>query len=107
MSVNPILAALSQQQQTPNQSMSSKPQVTIPQGNTVDRTQQAIQNAQAMMQQFKMAGNPMQMLAQNPNYQRAMQRIQAATNPRQAFYNRARELGVDPEEFIRQIQGGM
>lgn len=107
MSVNPILAALSQQQQMPNQSMSSQPQTAIPQGNTVDRTQQAIQNAQAMMQQFKMASNPMQMLAQNPSYQRAVQRIKTATNPQQAFYNRARELGVDPDQFIKQLKGGM
>lgn len=62
---------------------------------------------QAMMQQFKMASNPMQMLAQNPSYQRAMQRVQAATNPKQAFYNRARELGVDPDQFIQQLKGGM
>lgn len=68
--------------------------MAIPQGNTIDRTQQAIQNAQAMMQQFKMAGNP-------------MQRVKMATNPKQAFYDRARELGVDPDQFIQQLKGGM
>lgn len=56
------------------------------------------------------AGNPqvmmMQMLQQNPNYQKALDYIQQCGGDQQkAFYQMAREKGIDPEEVLSVLRG--
>ena len=75
--------------------------------------QQRIQSAAApvksLMQAMKTMQNPQaalqQMLAQNPNYQQAMAMIQKYGNdPGQAFYELAKQNGIDPNEILNALK---
>lgn len=74
-----------------------------------------MQNAVAQMQQlmnaYKAAQNPQafiqQSLQSNPAYQNAVNRIKQFQDPKAAFYARAKELGINPEEFLSNFKGGM
>ena len=46
-----------------------------------------------------------QMLQNNPQYQQAMQLVnQAGGDPRQAFYQMAQQMGVNPDEILSMIK---
>lgn len=62
-----------------------------------------------MMNMFKGAGNPQQllnnMLSQNPQMQNVMQLVNnSGKNPKDLFYELAKQKGVDPNEILRQLQ---
>ena len=62
-----------------------------------------------MVNMVRNAPNPtavMQQLAMtNPNMQNVMRYIQAnGGDARSAFYNKAAEMGVDPEQILRQLR---
>ena len=62
-----------------------------------------------LMQMIKGSGNPQamlqQMLQNNPQYQQAMQLVnQAGGDPRQAFYQMAQQMGVNPDEILSMIK---
>lgn len=72
-----------------------------------------------MKQQIKMLANQMrtaqnpqaflnQMLSTNPQLSSAVEYIKAnGGNPQTAFFNYARELGIDPQQFINQIKASL
>ena len=102
---NPIMMALQQNQ--PQQPTNTP---IIP-TNGANQMQEAVMRAQQMMNAYQMAQNPtgyiQQNLQNNPAFQRAVQRINQFKDPHQAFMTRCQELGVDPNEFLRQYKGGM
>ena len=62
-----------------------------------------------MMQMIRGSGNPQAMLQQmmqnNPQYQQVMQLVnQAGGDPRQAFYQMAQQMGVNPDEIISMLK---
>ena len=55
----------------------------------------SLRNPQAMMNQ---------MLMNNPNAQQALSLIkQAGNNPQQAFATLAKQKGIDPQEFMKEL----
>lgn len=65
---------------------------------TADRNQQ-------MINAIKMAKNPQAMLQNMPQYKQIMNYIQQnGGNAKEAFYNKAREMGVNPDEFLNQLK---
>ena len=68
-----------------------------------------MQQLKGIMAQVKTAQNPQlmlnQMLGNNPNLGQAMELIkQAGGNGQQAFYNYAKQLGVDPQQVLNMLQ---
>ena len=62
----------------------------------------ALSNIQQAVQLAK--GNPLALM-QGPQYQQAMQLIQqAGGDARAAFYNLARQKGVDPEQILSMLK---
>ena len=62
-----------------------------------------------MMQMIRSSGNPQAMLQQmmqnNPQYQQVMQLVnQAGGDPKQAFYQMANQMGVNPDEIISMLR---
>ena len=62
-----------------------------------------------MMQMIRSSGNPQammqQMMSNNPQYQQAMQLVQqAGGDPKQAFYQMANQMGVNPDEIIGMLR---
>lgn len=62
-----------------------------------------------MMQMFKLSPNPQafiqQVMANNPQAANALQLIQThGGDARAAFYDLARQKGIDPEAFLKLIQ---
>ena len=62
-----------------------------------------------MMQMIRQSGNPQAMLQQmmqnNPQYQQVMQLVnQAGGDPKQAFYQMANQMGVNPDEIISMLR---
>lgn len=96
------MAALGTPQQTPIGTTSP---------NAANQMQAAVAQVQQMMQAYKAAQNPQafiqQSLQSNPAYQKAVNRIKQFQDPKSAFYARAKELGVDPEQFLSNFKGGM
>ena len=105
MALNPIMQALQNNPQQAQQSTITAPNVTV------NPMQQAVMQAQQMMQDYQKMTNPaayiQQRLQNDPAFQRAVQRINQFKDPRQAFMTRCQELGVDPNEFLKQYKGGM
>lgn len=69
---------------------------------------QMIQQLKGLMNQIKMAQNPQlalnQMLMNNPKAQEALNFIkQNGNNPQTAFTLLARQKGVDPAEFLKEL----
>ena len=65
-----------------------------------------IKNAMNMARSI---GNPQmminQMLSQNPNYAQVQQIIQQyGGDPKQAFYGMCQQMGVDPQEILKQLK---
>ena len=55
--------------------------------------------------QIKGMGNPQMMLQQMPQYRQIMDYIQAnGGDAKAAFYAKAQELGVDPEEILKAMR---
>ena len=64
-------------------------------GSNMSRIQQAVQ---------AMKGNPLALM-NGPQYQQAMKLIQqAGGDPRAAFYNLARQTGVDPDQLLSMLK---
>ena len=62
-----------------------------------------------MMRMVRMAQNPtlavQEMVRKNPQFQQAEQFIkQTGGDPKQAFYALAKQKGVDPDAFLRELQ---
>ena len=53
--------------------------------------------------------NPMELFSQmaknNPQFEPVMKALNSGTNPQQIFETMCKERGIDPNEFIRQLQG--
>ena len=69
-----------------------------------------MQSIKQMAQMFKAASNPQafiqQMMANNPNQAAQIMSLlqQNSNDPKAAFYSLAKQKGIDPEEFLRQLQ---
>ena len=66
-------------------------------------------NLKQMLQMLRVARNPQEMLSQmmqnNPQYREIIDYIQQnGGDPKQAFYKKAQEMGVDPNEILSQLQ---
>ena len=63
-----------------------------------------------MAKMFKAASNPQafiqQMMANNPNQAAQIMSLlqQNGNDPKAAFYSLAKQKGIDPDEFLRQLQ---
>ena len=59
-----------------------------------------------MVNQIKSMGNPQMMLQQMPQYKQIMNYVnQNGGDAKSAFYNKAKEMGVDPEEIVKALRG--
>lgn len=55
--------------------------------------------------QLKALGNPQAMLQQMPQYNQVMEYVQACGgNPQDAFYKKAKEMGINPEDILSQLR---
>lgn len=60
---------------------------------------------QQMINAIKTARNPQAMLQNMPQYKQVMDYIQQnGGNAKEAFYSKAREMGVNPEEILNQLK---
>lgn len=58
------------------------------------------------MTQIKSMGNPQMMLQQIPQYRQVMDYVnQNGGDAKSAFYSKAKEMGVDPEEILKALRG--
>lgn len=62
-----------------------------------------------LISMYKSASNPQALLndlmAQNPNYRKVMNMIQSSgKSPKELFYEKANELGVNPENILNQLR---
>ena len=73
-----------------------------------NQTKPQMQQAKQLFRQLMSMGNPQammnQMLMNNPNTQQAFNFIkQAGNSPQQAFVNLAKQKGIDPQEFMKEL----
>lgn len=60
--------------------------------------------AQQNIQQLKnLMRNPEALLRQNPMFNQVLQ-MTKGQNPKDVFYSMARARGIDPDEFLRELQ---
>lgn len=68
---------------------------------------QAIQQVKRMMNMFRAASNPQQMLMQaaqqNPAISTVMQMC-SGKNPKDVFYEQCQKMGVNPDDIINQLR---
>lgn len=58
-----------------------------------------------MIRQIKAIGNPQMMIQQMPQYQQVMDYVnQNGGDAKSAFYKMAKEMGVDPDEFLKAMR---
>ena len=58
-----------------------------------------------MVQQIKSVGNPQMMLQQMPQYRQVMDYIQQnGGDAQRAFYQKAQEMGVNPDDILSQLR---
>ena len=76
-------------------------------GMTGGVNQQAIQQVKRMMNMFRAASNPQQMLMQtaqqNPAIGTVMQMCNGK-NPKDVFYEQCQKMGVNPDDIINQLR---
>ena len=55
--------------------------------------------------QIKSLGNPAMMIQQMPQYRQVMEYVNASGgDARSAFYAKAREMGIDPDEIVKAMR---
>ena len=55
---------------------------------------------------IKSMGNPQMMMQQMPQYKQVMDYVnQNGGDAKSAFYSKAKEMGVDPEEIVKALRG--
>lgn len=55
--------------------------------------------------QIKSMGNPQMMLQQMPQYKQVMQYVDAnGGDAKSAFYAKAKEMGIDPDEIVKAMR---
>lgn len=74
----------------------------------MNQLSQQIQPAKQILRQVMSLSNPQammnQMLMNNPNVQQALNFIkQTGNNPKTAFINLAKQKGVNPEDFMKEL----
>lgn len=58
-----------------------------------------------MIQQIKAMGNPAMMIQQMPQYRQIMDYVnQNGGDAKAAFYAKAQEMGIDPDEIIKAMR---
>lgn len=68
---------------------------------------QSLNNTQISrtINQLKAFGNPQAMLQQMPQYRNIMQYVEeCGGNPKDAFYKKAKEMGVNPDDILNQLR---
>ena len=59
-----------------------------------------------IVNQIKSIGNPQMMMQQMPQYREVMDYVnQNGGDAKTAFYNKAKEMGVDPNEVLKAMRG--
>ena len=59
-----------------------------------------------IVNQIKNIGNPQMMLQQMPQYKQIMDFVnQSGGDAKSAFYSKAKEMGVDPDEIVKALRG--
>lgn len=76
-----------------------------PQAGTINPA--AVQSVKGMMNMFKSAGNPRQMLsamaAQNPQLAGVMSMV-GGKNPKDVFYEQCKQRGINPDDVINALR---
>lgn len=58
-----------------------------------------------MIQKIKSMGNPQMMLQQMPQYKQVMDYVDAnGGDAKSAFYAKAKEMGIDPDEVLKAMR---
>ena len=58
-----------------------------------------------MIQQIKSMGNPQMMIQQMPQYKQIMDYVnQNGGDAKSAFYAKAKEMGIDPDQIIQAMR---
>lgn len=58
-----------------------------------------------MIQQIKAMGNPQMMIQQMPQYKQIMDYVnQNGGDAKSAFYAKAKEMGIDPDQIIQAMR---
>lgn len=68
---------------------------------------QAIQQVKRMMNMFRAASNPQQMLMQSAQHNPAIGTVIQmcnGKNPKDVFYEQCQKMGVNPDEIINQLR---
>ena len=78
--------------------------------NKMDQLRPQLRQIKQQMRQLQALQNPQmalnQMLMNNPQLQNVMSLIkQSGNSPQQVFLNMANQMGVDPNEVIKELQG--
>ena len=59
-----------------------------------------------IVNQIKSMGNPQMMLQQMPQYKQIMDYVnQNGGDAKSAFYSKAKEMGIDPDEVLKAMRG--
>lgn len=59
-----------------------------------------------ILTQIKSMGNPQMMMQQMPQYKQVMDYVnQNGGDAKSAFYNKAKEMGVNPDEILKALRG--
>lgn len=59
-----------------------------------------------ILTQIKSMGNPQMMLQQMPQYKQVMDYVnQNGGDAKSAFYSKAKEMGIDPNEVLKAMRG--
>ena len=58
-----------------------------------------------MIQQIKAMGNPAMMIQQMPQYKQVVEYVNAnGGDAKSAFYAKAKEMGIDPDEIVNAMR---
>ena len=59
-----------------------------------------------ILTQIKSMGNPQMMLQQMPQYRQVVDYVnQNGGDAKSAFYSKAKQMGVDPDEIVKALRG--
>lgn len=68
----------------------------------------SLKMVRGLVNQVRSASNPNALLnsmaEQNPQLKEIMTMVNSGKSPRDLFYAKAKEMGVDPEDIVRQLQ---
>lgn len=89
---------------TTNSGITTPAQTTQPTANPISPANQQILDLMRIMQNNSGQLNMQSLLASNPVFQNASQMMQQIRDPKAAFYEAAKQRGIDPNAAISRLQ---